>query len=69
MTSRILAARIAYTMCRFDLNRSNPITVTVKVKPNESNSVNQGSLLLVTFIAGKEYMPPMSIPTTRTPNV
>ena len=39
------------------------------VKPKERNNVIQGFLLLVIFIAGKEYIPPISIPTTRKPNV
>ena len=69
MISRIFAAKIAYIMCKFDLKKSNPIAITVMVKPKEKNNVNQGSLLLVTFIAGKEYIPPISIPTTRKPNV
>ncbi len=69
MISRILAVKTAYIICMVVLNNSKPITVTVKVKPKERSNVNQGSLLLVTFIAGKEYTPPMSIPTTIKPNV
>ena len=43
--------------------------MTVRVNPKDRNNVNQGSLLLVTFMAGKEYIPPISIPTTINPDV
>ena len=44
------------------------MTNTVIVKPEARDNVYHGSLLPVNFIAGKEYMPPISIPKTTMPN-
>ena len=49
------------------MNKNNPMDNTVIVRPSARNSVYHGSLLPVNLIAGKEYMPPISIPTTRKP--
>lgn len=44
------------------------MTNTVIVKPEARVNVYHGSLLPVNFIAGKEYIPPMSIPTAIKPS-
>ena len=44
------------------------MTNTVIAKPKARDNVYHGSLLPVNFIAGKEYMPPISIPTAIKPN-
>ena len=64
----MFAARIANRMLRLDLNKNNPMTNTVIVKPEARDNVYHGSLLPVNFIAGKEYMPPISIPITIKPS-